>query len=83
MTDKLEFPATVVVDIEYHDSGLWYASSQMMRGLLLCCGHSREECVAKIPGALADFTTICREMDAPPRIIAKPPPADAAAEMEE
>lgn len=59
---KVEFPATIVVDVYKDRSGLWFGTSRMMRNLVIV-GKTKDEVLTKVPGALSDFTAICRERD--------------------
>jgi predicted RNase H-like HicB family nuclease len=63
--ERVTIETTVAVDIEEGEAGGWYASSPMVKGLLLF-GHSRDELLARIPGAIRELTAA--NMD--PEIIA-------------
>ena len=54
MIERVAIQATVAVDIERVKAGLWYASSPMIKGLLVA-EHSREELLAKLPSAIGDL----------------------------
>jgi len=42
------------IEIEEGTSGLFFATSPEVRGLMVS-GHSKEECIAKVPFALIDL----------------------------
>ena len=51
MIERITVEAMVAVDIEEGLIGLWFATSPMVKGLLVV-EHTRHELLSKIPGAI-------------------------------
>lgn len=55
----IEIDAKIPIDIKQGDSGLFFGTSKLVRGLLVT-GKSEDEVIRKAPGLLRDLSDACK-----------------------